>query len=188
MPLYKIPLWERYTYVDSDARFLFLCKAKCLHIDQVGLFVYYTDEKHLDPDFIRKHLIFRKRTHCIIEADNPEKAITTFFNEWEGAMIGGDCDECKALWINKEEEIIELPHCDLMRRNSQDEFICGEPMESGNGEFGMCVLEGYDGFEECPVAHFYHVLYEKEEKRKDVIKLQTKDGYKVVMADSILLD
>lgn len=138
--IYKIPLYERYIEVIKSLYY----KSKCVHIDKVGLFVYYNSDKELDPSFIRRHIALRRKTWCFVEANSPEDAVKTFFNEWEGAKIGGECEECKALWINREEYITEFPPCKLLHKNKKDEFICGEPSTDGAGEFGMCMLEGYD--------------------------------------------
>jgi len=61
--------------------------------------------------------------------------------------------------------IKQLPSCPLMHRNIKDEFTCGRPQYivddnwdtnsenfSIQGEYGMCVLQGYDApdFPKCP--------------------------------------
>ena len=156
MALYEIPLYERFTIVGKPSAFK---KIKCLHIDEVGLFVHHDKKEQLKPDVIRKHLILRKETYCSVEANSPEEAIKIFYAEWDGAKIGGDSPESKALWINKEEKILELPRCDRLRKNKEGQFICGKLIEngilSGNGEFGMCVLGGSDHpLKLCPMTPF----------------------------------
>lgn len=187
--LYQLPLFERVTDISIPVGSG--SKVKCLHIDKVGIFVSYDDEKKLKPRFIRRHLIGIEDTHCIVEANNPKEAIEIFFQEWEGAKVGGKGEKRKALRINREQPIFELPFCHLLRKNKEDEFICGDPLESGlesgNGEFGMCVLEGYDAPEDCPIGKFSEVLYEAEKKGEqpiEVIKFQKKK-YKVVRAKSL---
>ncbi len=189
MPLYEIPLLQRHTKVGvSTSPGTFGKKVTCLHIDKVGLFVYYDDEKQLDPDFIRRHITLRGRTNCFIEADSAETAIDIFYREWEGAKIGGDeVPEAKALWIDRSKEILELPHCELMRKNKEDQFICGELLENGNGEFGMCVLEGYDAPDDCPVSEFQGKLYDKlhDKSKTNDLPIETVKNFKLIRASRI---
>lgn len=63
-----------------------------------------------------------------------------------------------ALWIDKKRYIFELPHCELLHKNTNNEFICGEPSEEdegSQGEWGMCVLEGFSAPQNCPISEFY---------------------------------
>ncbi len=175
MPLYEIPCLMRFTKLDPQTLH---SKITCLHIDEVGLFVYYDKEEQLDPNYIKRHLIGRKRTICVVEADNIEKAIEKFFNEYQGSMIGGE-EEAKALWIDREEPILELPHCELMCKNKKGEFICGEENEEGNGIFGMCVLERYDAPDECVVAEFHSNIHD------GMIPVISIGGYKVILSADI---
>lgn len=156
--LYELPLIARKINVGKSMFGL----SKCLHIDEVGVFVYYDTENQLDQDFIRRHLVFREETNCIVEAGTPEEAIKIFFEEWEGAKIGGASEGSKALRINREKLILELPFCELLDKNSMGEFICGEESlenDSGNGIFGMCVMENYDAPDNCPIAEFYGAVF-----------------------------
>ena len=173
MPLYEIPCLMRYVKLDPQTMH---SRVVCLHIDNVGLFVYYDKEEQLDPAYIRRHLIGRTDVRCLIEADNVEEAIKKFFNEYKGLLIGGEEEEARALWINREKEILELPFCAQMHKNKKGRFICGEEEgENGNGEFGMCMLEGYDAPDKCVVAEFYGNFHK--------MKVQnTINGYKVVFS------
>lgn len=159
--LYKIPLHMREITVSN-----FGFKGKCMKLDGVGFFIRYDKENELDPNFIRRHLAFRKGTFCIVEADTPEDAVKTFYEEWEGAKIGGQEEEAKALWIDRELEIEELPYCENLNISSRGEYICGTEEESGNGEFGMCVLEQYDPPDDCPIADYREKIYLLEEDNR----------------------
>ena len=156
MPLYEIPLWMRFVGMP----WLVLSKVKCLSIDEVGMFVYYEDEKELEIESLRRRLTFRRKTRCLVEAESPEEAVGKFYSEWEGARIGGEDPESKALWINAEEPILEFPDCEHRGKNSHGQFICGELEEDFQvGKFGMCMLEGYDApFEDCPIHQFYQTM------------------------------
>ena len=114
--------------------------------------------KSKDVSFIRKHLVGRVSGSCILEANNSKEAIKKFHTEYEGARIGGKRRKAKAMWINEEEYIFELPHCELLHRNNGGEFICGELSEEGEGnqgEWGMCMLENYSAPEDCLISEFY---------------------------------
>lgn len=103
-------------------------------------------------------LVGETTDYCLIEAESPEEMIAIFHN-YEGAVIGGEGK--KALWIDTAKEILQLPDCSQRHKNNTDELICGEldpESESGNGEFGMCVLSGYDPPFNCPVGRFQEDL------------------------------
>jgi hypothetical protein len=188
MALYRIPLYERFTQIGDSP----LGTQKCLHIDEVGLFVTYPSgrEDLLTPENIRRHLIGRRRTWCYVEADSPEKAIETFYKEWDGAKIGGDkTPEHKALWIantEHDEPIGDYPYCEEMHKNKNGEFICGEDNgEDGNGIGGMCVLEGYDPFDGCVVHAYNEIKWRLEEEKKLPVKLLP-NGLKYVTVADVL--
>ena len=124
----------------------------------------YDEESQKDVHFIRRHLVCREHGKCFIEASSPKEAIEKFHTEYEGAKIGGKRREARALWINQEEYIFELPHCELLHRNKEGEFICGNLSEEGEGdqgEWGMCVLEGYGSPKNCPISEFYCNWWQK---------------------------
>lgn len=154
----------------------FPIKVKCLEIDGVGIFVHYNKKKEINVHFIRSHVAFRELSYCIVEADNFEKAVKTFYNEWEAAKIGGENEESKALWIARDCHILELPSCKLLNRNKKGEFICGQERESGNGEFGMCILENCDAPFDCPIDDFHTAIFEKEETNTLPVKKIQIDG------------
>jgi len=166
----------------------FPIKCKCLKIDEVGVFVSYRREEELDIHFIKNHAAIRYSGYCVIEADNFEKAVKTFYNEWEAAKIGGENEESKALWIARNCHILELPPCELLNRNKKGEFICGQERENGNGEFGMCVLENYDEPFDCPIDKFYSAIYEKEQNNCLPVKKIKIDGkiFLLVRASDVL--
>jgi len=178
MLLFQIPLMQRSTILGSPGKFG--KKVKCFHIDKVGLFIYYEDEKQLDPNFIRKHLTFREHTYCIIEADTAKNAINIFYEKWEGAKIGGESVlEEKALWIDKDSEILELPNCERLHKNKKGEFICGEQgIEEDLGIWGGCTLEGYDAPEDCPIHEFTDKIYDLRKQEK--LSTEIIQGFKVV--------
>ncbi len=175
MSLFKIPVWERYIET-SHIR----STVVCLHIDAVGVFIYCgADTPSLTTDFIRRHLVGKRSFYAFIEAPSIGNAISQFYKDWEGAQIGGETDEAKALWINTEKSIIQLPACIKRFKNKNDEFTCGMPIHdikdhpdrddyhfNNNGEDGMCVLEGFDAPEDCPVERYYDKLREYGEEFK----------------------
>lgn len=169
MPLYEIPLWERQIKCSR-----FPAWTACLHVDEVGVYVYGDDDNTppLTTDFLRRCLTLRNPTRAFIEASTPEEAVQKFYQEYEGAQTGGEKPEAKALWINTEKPILELPNCDKLHKNRREEFICGTPIHNlprhklygdksveNNGEHGMCILEGYDNPSfHCPIKNYYHQL------------------------------
>lgn len=160
MLLFQIPLFSRFTWVGKGRS---LCdKKKYMCIDDLGFLVHYTDEKDLTLEVLRKHRFAREETRVFIEAKDLTEAIEIFFRDFEGATTGGDENpEQKAIWINTEKPFLELPHCDRMNRNKKDEFICGEICDDDVGEYGMCILEGYDDPENCPIANFFDNISKK---------------------------
>jgi len=173
---YRVRLLERFVNTHE-----FSTKRKYLKVGEKGIFVSYREEKELDPRFINSHLIGVKPTCCVLEADNFEEAIKSFYNEWEGAKVGGTTKKSKALWIAEGCRILEMPPCNLINRNKKGEFICGKETICGNGEFGMCVLDNCDPPDGCPIDHFESVIFEKEE-RGDLIERKIKiNGEKFIL-------
>lgn len=182
MAIYKIPLYERFTELENS----FCGRQQCLHIDKVGLFVSYPTgrEDLLTPENIRRYLIGRRRTWCLVEADSPEKAVETFYKEWEGASIGGETRESKALWIADEEHdepISEYPYCGLLHKNKRDEFVCGDEEDCGG-----CILEGYDSWEGCVIRAYGDLLWLLGEEKKLPIKT-IEGGLKVLMVADVMV-
>lgn len=111
-------------------------------------------------------------------------AIDIFSQEFEGARVG---EKSKAWRIDSSDKILELPHCSRLHKNSRGEYICGEPVEDNfdNGEFGMCVLEGYDyPDEECPLHLFYQKFYEMEAAK--TLPIEIVGGFNLVRAANVL--
>lgn len=175
MKLYRIPIHKRVASVAKNESFP--KKEEILHVDAVGIFLIYNEENQKDVSFIRKYLIGRVSGYCILEANNPKEAIKKFHTEYDAVRIGGKRRKEKAMWINEKEYIFELPHCELLHRNKEGEFICGnlsEESDSDQGEWGMCVLEGYSSPPNCPISEFY-----KNWRRKSV-PFVTVNQFKVV--------
>lgn len=154
MPLFMIPLCERFTDLKKPPSFW--GRSKCINVDGFGIMVHYYDEKDLTLENVRSHLIGQRRRRCYIDAGSLKEAVKKFYDEWEGAKVGGEEDERKALYIDKEREIIEFPHCDKLGKNKRGEFICGELTENEEGELGMCVVEGYDPPDDCPILEIFY--------------------------------
>ena len=176
MPIYEIPIIKRIVNVTKNAT-RFPKKIETMHIDAVGIFLCYDEESQKDVNFIRKHLVYRESGRCYIEAINLKEAIKKFHTEYEGVRTGGKRRKARAMWINEEEYIFELPHCELLHRNKEGEFICGNLSEEGEGdqgEWGMCVLEGYNAPGNCVISEFYHNW-----RQKSVPFVMVK-GFKVV--------
>lgn len=163
-PLFRIPLWERFTECGNPGSIMFgqffTWRAGRLadgSLRRTGLVVRYSTQKPPTRRELRRYLTGKRETHCIVEADTPEDAVKQFLDEWEGAKIGDPQDRTlRALWINRKKPILELPPCELLNRNQQGEFICGEELEDGQGEGGGTVLDQYDD-EECPMYKFLHL-------------------------------
>jgi hypothetical protein len=154
MLLFMIPLCERFTNLRKPP--VAWGKSRYVSVDGFGMLVYYDEEKDLTPENIRRYLIGLGKRRCYIDAGSLEEAVRKFHDEWEGAKVGGEGEERKALYIDKENAIIELPFCAKMGRNKKGEFICGELVEEESGEWGMCVIEGYDPPEDCPILEVFY--------------------------------
>lgn len=182
--IFEIPLEKRFLTLKRGEQ------VTCIQVDNVGLFVYHDGSQELTPDFIRHHVIGRETTDCLIEARSPKEAIEIFYKQWEGAKIGGKHRTAKALWINTEVPIVGLPWpvCELLHKNREGRYICGQETLGGNGEFGMCILDKWDPPDECPLADFYDLYSDR--RRADTLPIKTVevDGveYSYVMAEGLL--
>lgn len=188
MPVYEIPVFQRFTSIGEFSALWGLYQI--MIVDGIGLFVFYKNdqEAELTPENVRRHLIGRKETTAIVEADSPEEAIRAFSLEWKGARIGGKAEESKAVWINRKKPILELPACEMLRRNNRGGFVCviGEPQEDSFDDSAECVLSCYeppDDFE-CPVDQFHSAVYELE--KDGHLPVETISGYKFVRAKKVM--
>lgn len=153
--LYEISIYWRFTHLSSFGDLAI--NRKIVEVDCVGLFVYYDTEDQLTNENIRRHLIGRERKTIVVEGGDVKNALEKFYNEVNGAKTGGEPEESKALWVDRNEPIRELPDCKLLHKNKNGEFTCGKPEKDGNGELGMCILENYDPPENCPISLFYRI-------------------------------
>lgn len=174
MSYYQLPLYERFIEMTYFGGF-----CTCKHVDEVGVFIYHEKGKKLLVSEIRKHLVGRRRTSCVVEAESMTAAIEKFYAEWEGAKIGGENEMAKALWIDRVDSrgkpsyntLEELPECSRIHLNRNGGITCGIPIHdlpnhpekdddswNNSGEHGMCGLEGYDYPEEnCPMLDYLEI-------------------------------
>ncbi|HRY60030.1 MAG TPA: hypothetical protein P5096_01475 [Patescibacteria group bacterium] len=151
--LFRIPFEKRFTLIDDRSHSVMIETA--MKVDDIGIIVRHHKTHAITDDDVRRHLREHQDKYCIIEAGNVSAAIAEFYTKWYGANIGGEGEKRKALWINREKPIVELPYCERMWENKNGEFTCGEPDEENYGEFGMCLLEGYESLgETCPLNNF----------------------------------
>lgn len=180
MPLFEIPYYQRIVNVTKSD--FFFKNVEIMHVDEVGIFLLYDIEKQKNVNFIRRHLVERRRGKCYIKAGSIHRALKRFYIKHEGARVGGPRREAKALWINNDEFIYELPHCYLMRKNRKREFICGKPLKEDDGlqgEYGMCVLEENEAPPNCVISSFRDCAYNYGEKEL-ARAARNVDGFKFI--------
>ena len=171
MKIYEIPIIVRYTYIGSgDYEKFFPFKSKYLVINNLGIIVYYDEEKQLEILRTKEDLkFFEEKGLCFIEAEDHREAIIKFFLENKETAIGGNTLNSRAVYINKKEIILELPFCPLIHKNKYGMFICGLPSLCGGteGDFGICAIESNTPLEDCTFVFFKHrflVDYKKYER------------------------
>jgi hypothetical protein len=152
--LFVLPIYER---IIGDNSY-FTKYSKHMELDGVGFLLKYDEEgQQNDPDWIRRHLQLREEGNILIEASDLEDAINIFHNEWVAAKIGGASETAKAMWINRNKPINELPPCDMYWiRVEYDDVICGDPEEFG---YAGCVVSGFDPpGSGCVASRFYEKI------------------------------
>lgn len=165
MPLFEIPVWERIISVSRNYRFS--RKIETMQIDSTGFFFHYDEDWQKDDhDFIRKHLRQMVDGDVYVEAANVREALKKFYDEYEGAKVGGPGKSEKAIWINDKKFIHELPDCPKMRKNERGHFVCIHEYDEGCDEDWnrMCVLENYEAPENCVIATFRNCVSDYGEK------------------------
>lgn len=189
MRLYQVSSIIRYVYVGNRKCFP-SPKVKCLDIDGVGIFVYYDRERQLDLEFIKTYQPILKKEEHLIVAKNFKNAIKRFFVENQGTAIGGDKIRSRALRIDPEKIIVELPFCPLMH-DFDGKFFCGEPCvfvdEKGkkeiDGEIGMCVVENHRPPKDCTFISFERRLLRDYDKYRKIAKRVL--GFKVLKSNQV---
>jgi len=149
----RLPLVERFTVIGRESVTQI---STLMEVDDVGLFVYHPIDHRSTPEEVCRHLIGTKTTNCLIEAPTLGAAINRFFRDWPGATTG---KKAQALMIDERPDArIEVyPECQHMHSTEDGTPVCGKVQPDGiNGEFGGCVLEGFDppGFP-CPIERFW---------------------------------
>ena len=149
--LWYLPLSERFIGVDPKP----FSSRKLMELDGIGFMLEYDDKnpEHLEPDFIRRHLVGVRDTHTYIYADTREEAVKKFQEGWEGAKMG---TKSKALWINEERgnKIFSVAYCDRINFDEEKFTIsCGHP--DPDDEYDNppgCTLDHFDAPDDCPVV------------------------------------
>lgn len=185
--IYKIPVLERQAFSDETV----YINSKYISVEDIGLRFFY---QHDDSDrnfinqFYKKHTLSKEEIFFLVIADDADRAIAIFYNNWEGARIGGDRPEQKALQIDKSKIILEMPLCRLMRKNIDNRLICG-PISSKKYESSLCISEEDD--EEiyqdaveidiciCPIRIFYESI-KLEKKMGSLCMIRTSWGFKYI--------
>jgi hypothetical protein len=124
-------------------------KETCMELDGVGFSLHHdSDGQQYDKEFIRRHGALRTETWTLVEAEDITGAIRKIKSEWYGCNIGGGAEKAKALWINRDKPIQELPQCPLywVRENKGD-VVCGKPNK--NDQYCGCGFGGFDFAEGC---------------------------------------
>lgn len=185
LTVYRIPLLER--FVEVGTRPIIGGIRKYVVVDGIGLLVEHAKGTDISQGEIRRHLIGERGTFALVEASSPAEAIHSFLSGWEGAKTGEKGPESMALRIDRKQPILEYPKCSLLHRSREKRYLCGpEVGRDGNGEFGICVLEGFDGPDfYCPIAEFATHLSDKQLAK--TLETETVDGYEVVRAESLVL-
>jgi len=150
---YKVPYWFRFS---GTEKIPMRGNWHLIEVDGIGMF-FCTDYSEIDPpppDVVRRHLIGVTKKRWIIEADSPEDACRIFMDS-EGAKKG---TRAKALYLDTDEVIEELPHCERLRV-VENEFRCGDDFEdcSASG----CIIDQCDPPEDCPVLRAQYHLPEE---------------------------
>lgn len=168
MKFYRFPVYRRFVSIGVPVGLQGMFKL--MDVDGFGIYVYYdykTKPEHITPQLIRHCLIGERLDYCLLEAESIEEALDKFYAEIAGAQVGGEEPKHKAVYIDDSREIIELPGCELIHRNTKNDYICGKPdpeSEGLNGEFGMCIFEGFDVPWGCQPGGYQIVLRDLKPK------------------------
>ena len=155
MQVYRVPVVLRFGGPGVGG----LRKWEWRTIDGFGLQVRYDSETPPSDLEVKRCLTGVSAEEYFVAADNLQKAIEKV-HSWKAWNTGDGQEENRALRIDLERPIVELPFCEHMHLNSDGDFICGEPCKEDppNGKHGMCILERYDPPSFCPVHPFFNVL------------------------------
>jgi len=112
----------------------------------------------------------RQETTTLAEGENKTAArlsLTTypsFHRNWVN-LTPEERKRITPFRLRSKGKIEQVPSCERRFKNKRGDYTCGKPINSiekhldqtdedinNNGEFGMCVVMGYDtpGFEDCP--------------------------------------
>lgn len=152
--LFRISAIKRKTIIGNPAH---ADNLTVMVVDNVGIFVAYNSDIEVTPEDVRRHQRIGFEVYCIIQAENVSEAIAKFYAEQIGANVGGPGEEYKALRIDRDKPIVELPFCEKIGVTKNGKFTCGEPM----GEdklYDTCIIDrsiGSEIDEDCPMDNLY---------------------------------
>jgi hypothetical protein len=186
--LYQLPVYYRFIRIGGCHKRSSL-KVECRSVNGVGVVVYYEHKRQLDTELIKESRFKIKETIYTVEAEKCSSAVCRFLSENRGALIGGEEFNKKALWINNDKPILELPLCPFMRKNKDEKFICGEQVEFGySGEFGMCIIENYKPTHYCTMVDYKDRFMKYQERYLHFAEIDKESGYKIIPANHVPLE
>jgi hypothetical protein len=114
------------------------------------------------------------------------------FRKFKGAQVGS---KNKALELDpgdKSQFAIKYPSCELLHKNRRGRYICGEENseeDDCNGQYGMCIMDGSDPPDNCPINDFMGKVYaaqrrftqEQPPDPESTVRIVEIRGFRVVM-------
>lgn len=180
--IYRIPLQERETFLNGAQTF---GKRKTMCVDGIGFTVqFHSEQEHLiTPKYMRRFLMQRRNTHCLIRARSVKDALDIFYSEWE--RKGDDRKPThKNLWIEtKHGQYIEELFCSEIRMREEPRFEvkCG----GFSSWYAGCVLDSYDAEESyCPIMRYANRYHDLEKAGK--LPIHHVRGFRLVRMRDIL--
>lgn len=180
--IYEISLWRR----TMDIRRNQSCEGmmKYLSVNGLGVCITYDDENQLREEDLSKRICHKTKARCFVEADDPIGSIEKFYKEYEGARIGGKEEKAKAIRIDYESFILELPDCPSLIRliRKDNEYYCG--YEDNQKISKLCVIEEDTAPRmKCLISSFYERL---KSFKSDWVPRSIFNGFMFIRAKEIM--
>lgn len=177
--IYEISLWRR----TMDIRRNKSCKGmmKYSPVEGFGVCIVYDTENQLREEDLSKGICHKTKAKCFVEADDPSGSIEKFYKEYEGARVGGKEEKAKAIYIDYESFILELPDC-LSLIKKDNEYYCGDEVNQKISK--LCVIEENTAPRtKCLISSFYERL---KSFKSDWIPRSIFNGFMFIRAKEIM--
>lgn len=159
--VFEIPTIERYIFIGNKTE---QKEIMYIDVDGIGMTIHYDNKEQLNYISLDECIPTLREVSFIVEAVCCKDAVWEFITTSKGVKTGGEFPESRAIWINRNKAILELPYCKFMEMDENGIFTCSHNTKSQNNSNGKCIIENSNPPFNCRIALFKENLYSDYER------------------------